>query len=231
MSSYCSVKYNSFEERELFAAELIEMLLKNYPDKYANEVVGGYYLADKKRLTDEDSNIIELFRMVDYRQCSNIIHAFDRYFKKTFELELKNQRFWYEEQKDTKPSEEEIYKSFLHCLKQALVTIKNKTEYNLSGSDLFLYSELKNRQIINISTERNKVEIDLATKKFKSELLRQKTDPNTTFGKRAEFSHLLENIIPNDKRIVNIAKRKILNDYLREFVEQNLTTEEILKNN
>ena len=90
ISSYCSVKYNSFEERELFAAELIEMLLKNYPDKYANEVVGGYYLADKKRLTDENLSIIELFRMVDYRQCSNIIHAFDRYFKKTFELELKN---------------------------------------------------------------------------------------------------------------------------------------------
>ena len=231
IAEFTGVKHSSANE-SLENSIIFSKLLKDvWPNKFIKEVAGSYYCALHGHLVDNENNVIKLFPMIDIRTCSELVRSFDVFFKKTFELELKNQRFWYEEQQDTKPSEEEIYKSFLHCLKQALETIKNKKEYQVSGSDLFLYSELKNRQIINISIERNKIEIDLATKKFKSELLQQKIDPSATLGKRAEFSHLLENILPNDLRIVNVAKRKILNDYLKEFVEQDLTIEEILKNN
>lgn len=176
--NFVGVKFHSEQETNENAIKFSQLLKDFWAEKYIKEVLGSYFLAVKGELSDMDNNTIKVFPMIDIRQCSELLNSFDNLFKKTFESDLKNQRFWYEEQKDTKPSEEEIYNSFLHCLKQALETIKNKKEYQVSGSDLFLYSELKNRQIINISAERNKIEIDLATKKFKSELLQQKTDPN-----------------------------------------------------
>ncbi len=226
---FTGVKFLSQKDREDSAAELIEMLLRNYPDKYLNEVVGSYFLADKKRLFDENERLIELFRMVDYRQCSDLLNAFDKYFKKQFESEMKSQKFYFEREEDKKPTKEDIQELFLRSFEKALEIVKNGNDYNLAGTDLFIYSELKERGIIELSQEEMKTEIDLALIVYKKNLIIEKADPKTKLLRKHDLARLIESILPDDVRVINLAKRKILNDYLKSFVLSELTVKEILK--
>jgi len=226
---YTGVKFLSPEDRKQSAAELIEMLLKNYPEKYSNEIVGSYFLADKKRLVSEDNTPIELFRMVDYRQCSDLLQAFDRYFKKQFEPEMKGQKFWYLEQVDTRPTKEEIEQSFMKGLNQALEIVKSGQKYDIAGTDLFLYAELKERGIIILTEEEIDTEINAAYKVYKSNLNFEKFDKKTQIGRKSELTKLIETALPTDIRVKNIARRKILNDYLQTWALSDFTVNDILK--
>jgi len=180
------------EDRKQSAAELIEMLLKNYPEKYSNEIVGSYFLADKKRLVSEDNTPIELFRMVDYRQCSDLLQAFDRYFKKQFEPEMKSQKFWYLEPVDTRPTKEEIEQSFINGLTQALEIVNSGKKYDVAGTDLFLFSELKQRGIIILTDHEAEQEMQQAYKIFKHNTNLERFDPKTSIGKKADLKNLLK---------------------------------------
>jgi hypothetical protein len=226
---FTGVKFSSPKDREDSAAELIEMLLKNYPDKYSNEVVGGYFLADKKRLFDENEKQIELFRMVDYRQCSDLIQAFDRYFKKQFETEMKSQRFWYTETEDTMPAKEEIEESFKNGLAQALEIVKSGQKYNVAGTDLFLFAELKQREIIVLTDEEAESEMEEALKVFKFNTNLERYDKKTTIGRKSDLARLVESVLPTDVRVKNLARRKILNDYLQTWVLSDFTVNDILR--
>jgi len=214
---FTGVKFLSAKDREDAAAELIEMLLKNYPEKYCNEVVGGYFLADKKRLFDENQKQIELFRLVDYRQCSDLIQAFDQYFKKQFEAEMKSQKFWYSEPEHKVPSKEEIEESFRNGLAQALEIVKSGQKYDVAGTDLFLFTELKQRGIILLTDEEAEAEIQEALKVFKLKSNLERYDQRTSIGRKVDLKKMVESVLPGDVRVRNIARRKILNDYLESW--------------
>jgi hypothetical protein len=167
--------------------------------------------------------------MVDYRQCSDLLNAFDRYFNKQFESEMKSQKFWYSEPKDNRPTKEEIEQSFINGLTHALEIVKSGLKYEIAGTDLFLFSELKERGIIILTDEIAELEIQSALKVFKFNTNLERYDKKTSIGRKAELSKLVEIVLPDDVRVKNIARRKILNDYLQSWVLSEFTINDILK--
>lgn len=226
---FVGVKFYSEIETNQTCLKFSQLLKDFWPNKFMKEVLGSYFLATKGLLFDLENNTIKVFPMVDIRTCSDFLNAFDRHFSKSFESEMKSQKFYFEREEDKRPTKEEIEKRFLRAFEKSLEIVKNGSDYNLAGTDLFIYSELKQRGIIELSEEEMEAEINAALKVYKSNLNIERIDPKTNHGRKHDLIRLIDSILPDDVRVINLAKRKILNDYLKSFVLSELTVKEILK--
>lgn len=230
LAKYTGVKYNSQEEREIAAADLIEMLLKGFPEKFVNEIVGAYYLADQKKLFDPSTGeVMMVFRILDYRQCSDFIHKFDEYFKKSFEQELKSQRFFYDRELNVKKEidQKKMYESFKRSLQIALDMVAEGREFSLPGSDIFIYDTLKDLGVINLSQEEKEFEINTAYNDLKVKWNAERVT-GASIGRRMELGKMIEDLMPEDIRVLNQAKRNFLAKQLKIWVEFGSTVEEII---
>jgi hypothetical protein len=205
-------------------------LLKDFwPQKHIKEILGAYFLGIKGDLQDLENNTIKVFPMIDIRTCSDLVNAFDRYFKKQFEAEMKSQKFWYSEPEHKVPIKEKIEESFRNGLAQALEIVKSGQKYDVAGTDLFLFSELKQRGIILITDEEAEAEIQEALKVFKLKSNLERYDQRTTIGRKVDLKKMIESVLPGDVRVKNIARRKILNDYLESWALTGYGVNDILK--
>jgi hypothetical protein len=223
------MKFVSIDETKEKALKFSKLLKDFWPNKYKKEIIGSYFLGIKGNLHDLENNTIKVFPMIDIRTCSDLVNAFDRYFKKQFESEMKSQKFWYTEPEDTIPAKEEIEQSFKNGLAQALEIVKSGQKYDVAGTDLFLFAELKQRGIIVLTDEEAESEMQEALKVFKFNTNLERYDKKTTIGRKSDLAKLVESVLPTDVRVKNIARRKILNDYLQTWVLSEFTVNDILR--
>jgi len=226
---FIGVKFQNINEAAETSLKFSQLLKDFWPKKYMKEVLGSYFFAVKGQLLDLENNVIKVYPIIDIRSCSEFLNAFDRYFNKCFEQEMKSQKFWYLDTVDTKPTKEEIEQSFKKGLNQALEIVKSGQKYDIAGTDLFLYTELKERGIIILTDEEIETEINAAYKVYKSNLNFEKFDKKTQIGRKSELTKLIETALPTDIRVKNIARRKILNDYLQTWSLSDFTVNDILK--
>lgn len=226
--AYTGKRYSSENEAGKDMLLFINMIRTTWPKKFVKEILGSYFLALKEKLENIDGDIIKLYPIIDIRSCSELLNSFDRHFKTSFESEIRSQKFFYEDEPQNKVTEEEINKSFINGLKQALEIVSNGLPYNVAGTDIFIYGELKKRGLINIAQDRQDEEIKSAMNVHKSNLNFEKYDPNTSLGRRQSITKLIESILPTEVAVINIAKRKILNDFLNDWVSMGFGIKEIL---
>jgi len=226
---FIGVKFQNINEAAETSLKFSQLLKDFWPKKYMKEVLGSYFFAVKGQLLDLENNVIKVYPIIDIRSCSEFLNAFDRYFNKCFEQEMKSQKFWYLDPVDTKPTKEEINQSFINGLDQALAIVKSGQKYDIAGTDLFLFAELKFRGIIILTDEEAETEIQDALKVFKFNTNIERFDKKTSIGRKAELGKLVESVMRDDVRVKNIARRKILNDYLQSWVLSDFTINDILK--
>lgn len=229
ISTICGKKYESKEQAIIEADEFGIMLLKNYPNIFLNEIKGCYYLADKKRLPDENGVPIKLYQQLSYRATSDLIHAFDLYFKESFKKELQNGTFWYDEDTEQKKEidQSQMYESFKRSLQIALDMVKDGREFSLPGSDIFIYDTLKKLKVIDLSDEEKDYEIQFAYNELKAKWNAERVS-GANIGRRMELGKLIEDLMPEDVRVLNQAKRNFLAKQLKIWVEFGNTVEEII---
>lgn len=225
---YVGAKFQSEKEATKMSVSFSELLKDFWPNKYMKEVIGAYFLAVKGHLLDTENNVIKVLPMIDIRTCSDFVQAFDRHFNKAFEVEMKSQRFWYTDPQDSTPSQEQIDQSLRNGLAQALEVVKNGQKYEVAGTDLFLFAELKQRGLIELTDEQVDTELQAALKVYKYQANLERYDKHTSLGRKADLAKMVENILPTDVRVKNIARRKILNDYLQSWVFEELDVEGVL---
>lgn len=229
ITTICGKKYTDKHIAIAEANEFGVMLLNNYPNTYLNEIIGAYFLADKKRLPDEDGVPIKLYQQLSYRATSDLIHAFDVYFKESFKKELQNGTFWYDEQLEVKKEtdQKELYESFKRSLQVALDMVKDGREFSLPGSDIFIYDTLKDLGVISLSQEEKEFEINNAYNELKSKWNAERVS-GASIGRRMELGVMIESLMPEDIRVLNQAKRNFLGKQLKIWVEFGSTVEEII---
>ncbi len=218
--AYTGTSYDSREVQFRKATELLNMLLRNFPNKYANEIVGAYYLADKGKLFDDDGKQIKLFRMFDYRQCSDLINAFDKKFNDEFILLSRSQKFYYEpEEEKPKVTFEELDNSFRIQFVKAVDIFKEKGIYDLTGSTLFLYDILKRKGYCDLPIEEKENILETAKNIIKAELLKEKQSGHISYGRRIELGAIIEAVTPKYVAVINKAREIILNMVLKDITE------------
>lgn len=225
----CAKKYDDRNLAITEAEEFVIMLIKNYPNIFLLEIKGAYFLADKKRLPDENGVPIKLYQQLSYRATSDLIHSFDVYFKEAFKKELQNGTFWYDEEAEKKKeiSEKEKYESFKRSLQVALDMVAEGREFSLPGSDIFIYDTLKDLGVINLSQEEKEAEINMAYNDLKSKWNAERVT-GASIGRRMELGKMIEELMPEDIRVLNQAKRNFLGRQLKIWVEFGSTIEEII---
>jgi hypothetical protein len=57
----------------------------------------------------------------------------------------------------------------------------------------------------------------------------ERFDQRTPIGRKSDLAKLIEAVLPTDVRVKNIARRKILNDYLQTWVLSEFTVNDILQ--
>lgn len=223
-------KYDNRESAITEAEDFVIMLIRNHPKVFLKEIKGAYFLADKKRLPDEDGVPIKLYQQLSYRATSDLIHAFDVYFKESFKKELQNGTFWYDEQLEVKKEtdQKELYESFKRSLQVALDMVKDGREFSLPGSDIFIYDTLKDLGVINLSQEEKEFEINTAYNDLKAKWNAEKVS-GASIGRRMELGVMIESLMPEDIRVLNQAKRNFLGKQLKIWVEFGSTIEEIIQ--
>ncbi len=228
-----TISGKKYDDRNLAISEAEEfavMLAKNYPNIYLLEVKGSYYLADKKRLPDENGVPLKLYQQLSYRATSDLIHAFDTYFKEMFKKELHNGTFWHDPELDKKKEfdDKDLYESFKRSLQFALDMVKDGKEFNLPGSDIFIYDTLKDLGVINLSQEEKEYEINFAYNELKGKWNAERVS-GATIGRRMELGKMIEDLMPKDIRVLNQAKRNFLAKQLKIWVEFGSTIEDIIQ--
>ncbi len=225
----CGKKYDDRSLAISEAEEFVIMLAKNYPNIFLLEIKGAYFLADKKRLTDENGVPIKLYQQLSYRATSDLIHAFDVYFKESFRQELQNGTFWYDEEANKKKEidQKQMYESFKRSLQIALDMVAEGREFSLPGSDIFIYDTLKDLGVINLSQEEKEFEINTAYNDLKAKWNAERVS-GASIGRRMELGVMIESLIPEDIRVLNQAKRNFLGKQLKIWVEFGSTIEEII---
>ena len=227
--AYTGASYESREVQFKKATELLNMLFRNFPNKYANEIVGAYYLADRGKLFEEDGKQIKLFRMLDYRQCSDLINAFDRNFNDEFILLSRSQKFYYEPKEDqVKVTFEELDSRFRERIKSAVEIYKEKGIYDLAGSTLFLYDILKRKGYCEFPIQEKEIVLDTAKNAIKAEMLKEKQFGAISFGRKVELGKLIESLTPENVSVINRAREILLNRILDSIAKKELDLEEIL---
>jgi len=215
---YTGAKFKSVEDRQEQAAELIIMLKRSYPDKFVNEIVGGYYLADKKKLLNEDGTTLEMFRMVDYRQASDITQGFNRYFAKAFEHKARNQQMFEEDNEPEPETTEQINERYEAELPNAVEIVKSGKRYDKAGIDIGLYNYLVSVGKINLENLNWNQELKMAENQYRG-LLQKERLGACNFGRSITITNLLQTIQPKDIAVVNRAKSNVLNNYLKSISE------------
>ena len=219
--AYTGATYDSREVQFRKATELLNMLLRNFPNKYANEIVGAYYLADKGKLFDDEGKQIKLFRMFDYRQCSDLINAFDMNFNDEFVLLSRSQKFYYEpEEEKPKITFKELDDSFRTQFIKAVEIYKENGNYDLAGSTLFLYDILKRKGYCDFPIQEKEDILEAAKNSVKAQLLKEKQSGHISYGRRIELGAIIEAITPKDVAVINKAREIILNLILENITEE-----------
>ena len=149
-------KFDSKKDSEENFSLFQMMLLKNKPDVYRSEVSIAYEMADKKLLTDIKGELIQLYREVSYRSVSDIIEAFQRYFKRQFESLIRSQKFNAEEEQKEKISDEQLYKSMVMSINNVIDNFKNTGKVTVWPSYINAYDQLKRIGVINKMTKDEK---------------------------------------------------------------------------
>jgi hypothetical protein len=226
-----SISGKKYDNRNIAISEAEEffiMLFKNHPKVFLKEIKGAYFLADKKRLPDEDGVPIKLYPQLSYRATSDLIHSFDLYFRESFKKELHNGTFWLTKTVEKKQiDDKEIYESFKRSLQKALDMVADSKEFSLPGSDIFIYDTLRDLGIINLSQEEKETEINLAYTELKSRWNAERVS-GASIGRSMELGKMIEELLPEDVRVKNQAKRNFLGRQLKIWVEFGSTVEEIL---
>lgn len=142
---------------------------------------------------------------------------------------MKSQTFFYDKEAEKKKeiSEKEKYESFKRSLQVALDMVAEGREFSLPGSDIFIYDTLKELGIINLSQEEKEAEINIAYNDLKSKWNAERVT-GASIGRRMELGKMIEELMPEDIRVLNQAKRNFLGRQLKIWVEFGNTIEEII---
>lgn len=205
------------------------MLLKNKPETYRSEISIAYEMADKKLLTDIKGELIQLYREVSYRSVSDIVEAFQRYFKKQFESLIRSQKFNVEEEIKEKISDEQLYDSMVMSINNIIDNFKNTGKVTVWPSYINAYDQLKRIGVINKMTKDEKgYYLSTALANVKKENILRSRDFSNSLDTRNNAKKLAESVMDTDAIVLSEAKRLYIETLAKQWVEFDYEIEDIL---
>jgi hypothetical protein len=202
---------------------ILPEIKETWPNVSVKSIFTAARLANQGKLTNENGTELVLYATITPASVSNLIRAYQKYFKSSISDMMKNQTLYLENPKKAKP-EIDVFNDFIE---EAFDAVKAGGIFRKAGIDVFMFDFLvKNGKIKDCEDF-----MEDALEEAIIDMQRQSIDPNKR-NKRFEFRALLESLQDQEQdqtgRTLNRAKILALTNYIRECIIEEIEPKQIL---